>query len=117
MSPRPHAEVPANVGLRRFGARRWLPALAFLWGFCQMMTAFVHSFAALSVLRVLLGVFEAGILPGTMAMMSFLYPPSAVQSRYGVLTACNIIFVSFGGLLAYGVCHSECRLRVESTIF
>lgn len=42
-----------------------------------------------------------------MALMSFMYPASAVQARYGALVACNVFCVSFGGLLAYAVCHSE----------
>ncbi|CAO1639452.1 unnamed protein product [Sympodiomycopsis kandeliae] len=100
-------EVPANVCLQLVGARIWLPLLALSWGICQMCIGFVQNFAGLSVARVFLGIAEAGILPGVMATMSILYPPSAIQARYGALLAFNSLVSAFAGLLAYALVHKQ----------
>lgn len=53
-------EIPSNVVIRRLGARYWLGFLITAWGACVLGMGFVHSWQALTVLRALLGMFEAG---------------------------------------------------------
>lgn len=48
----------------RLGAPVWLAVIVALWGVCAMMLAAMRSAAHFLVLRVLLGVFEAGTFPG-----------------------------------------------------
>lgn len=100
-------DVPSNIGLRYFGARRWLSGVALCWGVCQLCTAFVRSHAQLAVVRTLMGIFESGILPGITTAMSFVYPASTIQSRFGALVALNVLFGVFAGLLAYAIAHGE----------
>jgi MFS family permease len=46
--------------IRRIGARVWLPFLIIVWGAAVLGMGFVHSWVTLTVLRVILGIFEAG---------------------------------------------------------
>jgi MFS family permease len=67
-------EVPSNLALHRFGARRWLARIMLTWGVLSAATAFVtgaHSFYAL---RMLLGVAEAGFFPGVAFYLTSWFP-------------------------------------------
>src|SRR5580704_14371150 len=56
-------EVPANMILRRLGARRWLGPIMIAWGLVSPATMFVKSPASFYLLRLLLGVVESGFFP------------------------------------------------------
>ena len=57
-------EVPSNLALVRFGARRWLARIAVSWGIVAVAIAFAPNASTLLVLRFLLGVAEAVLFPG-----------------------------------------------------
>lgn len=57
-------EVPSNLLLDRFGARRWLARIMVTWGLVSMAMALVHSASQFYLLRFSLGVAEAGFFPG-----------------------------------------------------
>ncbi len=67
-------EVPANMILRRLGARRWLGPIMIAWGLVSAATMFVKSPASFYLLRLLLGVVESGFFPGVMLYLTFWYP-------------------------------------------
>lgn len=67
-------EVPSNLALVRFGARRWLARIAVSWGIVAMAIAFAPNAATLLVLRFLLGVAEAGLFPGVIYYLSRWFP-------------------------------------------
>lgn len=46
--------------IRRIGVRIWLPFLIIVWGAAVLAMGFIHSWVSLTVLRAILGVFEAG---------------------------------------------------------
>src|SRR3954453_9062153 len=56
-------EVPSNVLLARFGARRWIARIMVTWGCLGTGMMFVHTPTQFYVLRFLLGVAEAGFFP------------------------------------------------------
>ncbi|MFM0125133.1 MFS transporter [Paraburkholderia sp. RL18-101-BIB-B] len=67
-------EVPSNLALHRFGARRWLSRIMVTWGLLSAATAFVvgpHSFYGL---RLVLGVAEAGFFPGVAFYLTSWFP-------------------------------------------
>jgi MFS transporter, ACS family, tartrate transporter len=67
-------EVPSNLLLERFGARRWMARIMITWGFLAAAMALVkgpHSFYAV---RLLLGAAEAGFFPGVILYLSFWFP-------------------------------------------
>jgi D-galactonate transporter len=67
-------EIPSNLILEKVGARRWLSRIAVTWGVVSVATAWVHSEAAFYVMRFLLGVTEAGLLPGLLLYLSYWFP-------------------------------------------
>ncbi len=73
-------EVPSNLALHRFGARRWLARIMVTWGIVAVLFTFVQSYTQLVGLRFLLGVAEAGFFPGAILFLS-LWVPSRFRSR------------------------------------
>jgi MFS transporter, ACS family, tartrate transporter len=67
-------EVPSNLVLVRVGARRWIARIMVTWGVLSVAMMFVHSAATFYLLRFLLGVAEAGFLPGIIYYLGNWYP-------------------------------------------
>ncbi|NJQ08376.1 MFS transporter [Streptomyces lonarensis] len=63
-------EVPSNMALHRFGARRWLARIMISWGVVSLLFTWVQSSEQLYVLRFMLGVAEAGFFPGAILFLS-----------------------------------------------
>src|SRR6476469_711008 len=57
-------EVPSNLLLVRFGARRWLARIMLTWGLLAAGMMFVRTPTQFYVMRFLLGAAEAGFFPG-----------------------------------------------------
>ena len=64
-------EVPSNLALYRFGARRWISRIMITWGLVSAATAFVGSAWSWYVLRFLLGLAEAGFFPGIILYLTY----------------------------------------------
>ena len=69
-------EVPSNIALHRFGARRWIARILVTWGLIAAAMAFVQNAPMLYAFRVLLGIAEAGFFPGIMLYLTFWFPRS-----------------------------------------
>lgn len=67
-------EVPSNLALHKFGARRWIARIMVSWGVVAAGMAFVQSPEQLYLLRVLLGIAEAGFFPGMILYLTFWFP-------------------------------------------
>lgn len=75
-------EVPSNMAMYRFGARRWIARIMITWGLAAAATAFATGPTSFFVIRFLLGVFEAGFFPGVIYFISIWFP---AESRTKVL--------------------------------
>jgi MFS family permease len=73
-------EVPSNIALHKFGARRWLARIMVSWGIVALLFTWVQNFEQLVVLRFLLGVAEAGFFPGAILFLS-LWVPAQYRGR------------------------------------
>lgn len=67
-------EVPSNLALEKFGARMWIARIMISWGVLSGLTMFVTSETQFYILRFLLGVAEAGFLPGVLYYLSQWFP-------------------------------------------
>jgi ACS family tartrate transporter-like MFS transporter len=67
-------EVPSNLMLVRFGARLWIARIMITWGILSVAMMFVSGPTSFYVLRFLLGVAEAGFLPGIIYYLGNWYP-------------------------------------------
>lgn len=68
------AEVPSNLALQRFGARRWIARILITWGLVSAATVFAQGPVSFAVLRFLLGLGEAGFAPGMLLYLSGWFP-------------------------------------------
>ncbi|KAI1812821.1 DNA-repair protein rad2 [Poronia punctata] len=100
-------EIPSNLVLKPFGPQRWLAFIAFVWGILALCTGFVRNFGELVALRVLLGVFEAGLFPGLNVYLTFFYTKRELALRVGYLFVSAAVAGALGGLLAYGIGHLD----------
>lgn len=67
-------EVPSNIILERVGARRWIARIMVSWGLLSAATAFVTGPVSFFIVRVLLGVAEAGLFPGLLLYFHRWFP-------------------------------------------
>src|SRR6202142_383692 len=63
-------EVPSNLLLVRFGARRWLARSMLTWGLLSIGMLFVKTPHQFYAMRFLLGMAEAGFFPGVIYYLS-----------------------------------------------
>ena len=73
-------EIPSNMALHKFGARRWLARIMVTWGIVAVLFTFVQTYTQLSWLRFALGVAEAGFFPGAILFLS-LWVPARYRSK------------------------------------
>ena len=67
-------EVPSNLILKRVGARVWIARIMVSWGVLSACTLLVTTPAQFYVLRLLLGIAEAGFLPGVLYYLTLWFP-------------------------------------------
>jgi ACS family tartrate transporter-like MFS transporter len=73
-------QVPSNLALARFGARRWIAVIMVVWGIISASMIFVVSPRDFYLLRFLLGAAEAGFFPGMILYLRQWFP-SAARAR------------------------------------
>lgn len=69
-------EVPSNMALNKFGARKWIARIMLTWGLITGAQAFVTGETSFNIVRVLLGVAEAGFFPGIIFYLTLWFPSS-----------------------------------------
>jgi MFS transporter, ACS family, tartrate transporter len=67
-------EIPSNAMLVRFGARLWIARIMITWGLISAGMMFVRGEWSFYAMRFLLGVAEAGFLPGIIYYLSQWFP-------------------------------------------
>src|SRR5271156_5950565 len=96
-------EVPSNLLLCRFGARRWLSRIMITWGVLAIAMMFVKTPMQFYVLRFLLGMAEAGFFPGVVFYLMQWFPPEAraraVSGFYISLPLSSVVMGSIAGAL------------------
>lgn len=93
-------EPLANVLIRRLRPSVFIPTIMILWGISLACMGLVKSFSSLTALRILLGIFEAGLFPGICHLLSCWYKRSEVGVRIAVFFCASAAAGAFGGLLA-----------------
>jgi D-galactonate transporter len=67
-------EVPSNIMLHKIGARTWIARIMITWGIASTCMMFVQSETSFYILRFLVGVAEAGFLPGIILYFTYWFP-------------------------------------------
>ena len=68
-------EVPSNLAAYRFGPRSWIARIAVTWGTLSAAMMFVKGEWSFYILRVLLGISEAGLFPALMYLVTLWFAP------------------------------------------
>ncbi len=92
-------EIPSNVFLSRFGARKWIARIMVTWGILVIAEGFVQNGTQLAIVRFLLGIAEAGFTPGVLLYLTFWFRTKdqarAVAYFMSGMAAANIIGAPF----------------------
>lgn len=93
-------EIPSNLALARVGARRWIARIMISWGLVSTAMMFVRDPLSFYVLRFLLGVAEAGFLPGIIYYLGEWYPARQRARAVGWFMSAIPGSIVIGGPLA-----------------
>jgi ACS family tartrate transporter-like MFS transporter len=77
-------EVPSNILLEKFGARRWIMRIMVSWGIASGLTALVTGAWSFIGLRFLLGAMEAGLFPGVILYLTYWFPSAHRAKIVGI---------------------------------
>jgi MFS family permease len=65
---------PSNLILHKIGAKKWLAFLMVGWGAISMANIFISGATSFYLLRLALGVLEAGFFPGAILYLTYWFP-------------------------------------------
>jgi MFS family permease len=88
-------EVPSNLALKKFGARKWIARIMVSWGILSACMIFVGGEMSFYVLRFLLGIAEAGFFPGIIFYLTLWYPSRLRSTR----TAWFVAAIAVSGVI------------------
>ncbi len=89
-------EIPSNLLLYRFGARRWLARIMLTWGLLAMSMLLVRTPFQFYSMRFLLGMAEAGFFPGVLFYLTEWFPANLrarTISRFYVSLPLSAVFM------------------------
>lgn len=96
-------EAPSNIGMKRISPRIWLGGQTLLLGVFTLCQGLVRTYGGLIAMRVFVGLFEAGLTPGSVFLFAAYYPRFQLQWRLSLLMCSSALASAFGGLLAYAI--------------
>ncbi|ETN38742.1 uncharacterized protein HMPREF1541_06780 [Cyphellophora europaea CBS 101466] len=96
-------EIPSNMACKWIGPGWFIPAISLGFGIMTVCFAFVRTFSAACGVRFLLGLFEAGMLPGIAYYMSRWYRRAELAFRLSMYIVMAPLAGAFGGLLASAI--------------
>jgi MFS transporter, ACS family, inner membrane transport protein len=76
-------EVPSNILLHKVGARWWLARIMVSWGIVSAAFMFVQGPISFYILRLLLGIMEAGFFPGVILFLTYWIPARHLSRARG----------------------------------
>ena len=96
-------EVPSNLLLVRFGARRWIARIMLTWGVLAVGMMFVRTPFQFYAMRFLLGAAEAGFFPGVIYYLTLWFPANhrgrAISRFYIAAPLSGVVMGAVAGTL------------------
>ncbi|BGP01408.1 major facilitator superfamily protein [Rhodotorula toruloides] len=100
-------EIPSNLILKKIGSV-WLSILCLCFGAVTIGSAFISNFGEFVGVRILLGIFEGGVIPGIVYLLTRFYTRAELAFRIGVFLSWGPgLSGAFGGLLAAGLLNAK----------
>lgn len=100
-------EIPSNLMLERFGARRWFARILITWGAITVGMAFIQGPTSFYVMRFLLGAAEAGFFPGVLYYITQWFPVRHRGKILGLFILSQPIAMMITGPLSGGLLGME----------
>ncbi|KAL6245207.1 hypothetical protein RBB50_007982 [Rhinocladiella similis] len=94
-------EIPSNLVLPRAGAANWLTFLGISFGSILIGMGFTKSWGTMALCRALLGMTEAGFLPGCTYLITCWYKLYEVGKRLSAFWILSCITTGFAAIFAY----------------
>lgn len=76
-------EIPSNIVMHKVGARWWMARIMVSWGIVAACFMFVRGPISFYVLRILLGIAEAGFFPGVILYLTYWVPARHLSRARG----------------------------------
>lgn len=95
--------IPGNMILEKVGAKRWIALILILWGLVTLLTGFVQSAVELTILRFLLGVFEAALFPGMTLIVTYWFVSKTRAAAIALFMIAPPLANSFGAPVATAI--------------
>jgi MFS family permease len=97
-------QIPANMIMNKLAKPSvFLTVIMTVWGIISCCCGAVHSFAGLMVVRILLGIVEAGFFPAALFYLSCWYLRKELALRTSILYSGSLISGAFAGLIGAGI--------------
>ncbi|KAI9733266.1 MAG: hypothetical protein M1834_003350 [Cirrosporium novae-zelandiae] len=96
-------EIPSNVILQRMGPQLWLSGQILAWGSVATFQAFIHNRAGYLITRLLLGLLEAGFIPGSLYFLSTWYRKSETSLRVTCFFLGQMLSSATSSLIGAGI--------------
>lgn len=96
-------EIPSNYILQWMGPSKWLIMQSICWGCVGVFQCFVKNKSSYYATRWLLGMFEAGYIPGALFYISTFYKREELASRTAVFYFGNYVATGVGSLMAAAI--------------
>ena len=77
------------------------------WGTCTVCLGVVENYTGLLIVRIFLGVAEAGLYPGVAYYLTMWYVTSEMAMRQGLFFSAASMAGAFSGLLAYAIAKMD----------
>ncbi|MDP9039196.1 MAG: MFS transporter [Acidobacteriota bacterium] len=105
-------EIPSNLLLCRFGARRWLARIMITWGLIALCMTLVRTPWQFYTLRFMLGMAEAGFFPGVVFFLTQWFPPALRGRTFTAFYVALPLSVAVMGALAGSLLGLNGRLSL-----
>lgn len=89
-------EIPSNLLMVHYGARIWIARILISWGLASAATMLVVGPNSLYLIRFLVGVLEAGFVPGVLLYLTYWIPNSHRARANGYLMMAQPVAMAFG---------------------
>jgi len=99
-------EVPSNLLLEKFGAKKTIMRITIGWGVVCMLMAWVQTPTQFYILRFLMGAFEAGLQPGVILYLTYWLPAHRRGKALAFFVSASALSLMLGSPLAAYVMSS-----------
>ncbi|KAI7882581.1 MFS general substrate transporter [Lichtheimia hyalospora FSU 10163] len=99
------SQLPSAYIMQLVPMSKFLGVTTFLWGLTQTLMALGNTYSRLSASRILLGVFDASVLPATTMIIKRFHPRSHQAFYIGLLHASIASAIGIGALFTYAMAH------------